>query len=139
MAKETELLTFAQKKHLHKIISEFQKKFGLEQFQLSKLILIDDYNTASPDTIANIAIDLQYKLFTIRMWFGGMNGNFETAQQALVHELTHLFLHHIAAYTEMLARHNADNMFRVEAQEMYENVTYMLSPYLEKLFFKQPK
>jgi hypothetical protein len=138
MAKQDELLTFAQKKHLHRIITEFQKKFCLEQFKLDNLILINDYNTEDAGIIANIAIDLQYKSFTIRMWLGGMGGNFETAQKALVHELTHLFLYDMLAYYEMLVRHNADNLFRIEAHELYETVTYRLSPYLETLFFKQP-
>ena len=139
MAKQDELLTFAQKKHLHKIITEFQKKFSLEQFKLDRLILINDYNVDNVGVIANIAIDLQYKTFTIRMWLAGMDGDFTNAQSALIHELTHLFLYDMLSYNEMLSRHDADNMFRIEAHELYENITYRLSPYLEKLIFKQPK
>jgi len=138
MAKQEELLTFAQKKHLHRIITEFQKKFGLDQFKLDNLILINDHNPQDSQTVANIAIDLQYKTFAIRMWLAGMGGNFEVVQKALVHELTHLFLHDMQSYNEMLARHQADRLFKIEAHELYETITYRLSPYLEKILFKQP-
>ncbi len=129
-------VSLRDEKRIRKLIESFLMNHGLSAWNMVDLIMIDDMSPGD-DTAATIRIDDQQREFSIRVYTNYV-GSYTDLSYYIIHELTHLFMYEVNAYIELLKRHDANNMFVVEAGDMYEKITYKLSKifydmYMEKL------
>jgi len=120
-------LTIFQINQLKRSIVEFQKSFDLQFFTLGELVVVDD--RSQNGSLGEISIDLNYSTFVVKLYTRSV-GSYEEVKRVLYHELTHLLLHDVLRYIQLIKRNGASDLQVTEARQLWETLTHKLSPHL---------
>jgi len=122
------------RKRIEKLISSFLIDHNLVEYSLGELRIVDD-TSPNNDTIATITINQVTKHFFIRLWSREV-GSYREAMAAIIHELTHLYLHEVSDFYEYMDQNGAQDHIKKHYITMYETITCRLAKLFEQHYLE---
>lgn len=126
-------ITERDKQRILKLIKSFMTNNGLLHYTMSDIIYIEDISHDSSK--ATITMYNEERDFIIRIYTVYYASYYELCS-SVIHELTHLFLHEINDYWDLLKRNNAADFFLNELELTYEKITCKVSKIFEQIYLE---
>lgn len=126
-------VTEQQKQRILKLIKSFMKNNDLLYYTMSDIIYIDD--VSHDQSKATITMYNEERDFILRIYTVYYTSYYDLCC-SVIHELTHLFLHELNDYLNMLIRNNAADFFTNELSLVYEVLTCKVSKIFEQIYLE---